>query len=220
MWRLAILWLVTSSVAEAHPPPPPDDPLDHQIATSDPPRSGRPSLEWSSWVRVGFGTRTEDDSTSPRLTAPPAARGHAATWDLALGVDLTTGIGHSGDVRVGPWLELRGLSTSGPIGGVELAIEKLPRKLDLFFYDGEGVLLLRAGANREHATGQLAYGYLAPWNLFHPVHGATRYMIGVRVVATYTRAIDDPRDFTATIGLETEPVGALRYLLGIRSWYR
>ena len=45
-------------------------------------------------------------------------------------------------------------------------------------------------------------------------------MIGVRVVASATRAIDDPRLWSATLGLETEPMGALRYLLGIRAWYR
>ena len=44
-------------------------------------------------------------------------------------------------------------------------------------------------------------------------------MIGVRFVATYPRALDDARDWSATIGLEAEPVGALRYLLEISSLY-
>ena len=32
-------------------------------------------------------------------------------------------------------------------------------------------------------------------------------------------SLDDPRDWSVTGGLEVEPVGAIRYLLGIRSWY-
>ena len=44
-------------------------------------------------------------------------------------------------------------------------------------------------------------------------------MIGVRVVVSATRSLDDPRDWSATVGLEAEPIGALRYLLSIRSWY-
>jgi hypothetical protein len=39
------------------------------------------------------------------------------------------------------------------------------------------------------------------------------------LVGTVTRAVDDPHDWSATIGIEAEPVGAIRYLLGVRSWY-
>jgi hypothetical protein len=89
----------------------------------------------------------------------------------------------------------------------------------MFFYKGEGVFIVRGGGNHEVVTASVAYGYRCPWDLWGPWTGTTRYMIGVRFVATATRSIEDPDDFTATIGLETEPVGALRYLLGIRSWY-
>lgn len=49
--------------------------------------------------------------------------------------------------------------------------------------------------------------------------GASRYMIGVRFVFTAARAVDNPRDWSLGLGLEVEPIGALRYLLGIRSLY-
>lgn len=89
----------------------------------------------------------------------------------------------------------------------------------MFWYKGEGVWIVRAGGNRDIYTGALSYGYRAPWKLWGPWSGKTRYMIGVRMVASYMRAADDPSLWSATLGLETEPVGALRYLLGIRSWY-
>lgn len=105
------------------------------------------------------------------------------------------------------------------MAGGEIVLEGVPKRLDLFQYDGEGILSIRAGGNAHVVTGALAYGYLAPWRLWGPWNGATKYMIGVRLVASVTRSVDDPRDWTATGGLEFEPVGALRYLLGIRSWY-
>ena len=104
--------------------------------------------------------------------------------------------------------------------GGQLVLTARPAKLDMFFYEGEGTWMLRAGGNRDLVTGAIAWGYRAPWDLFHPARGRSRYMIGVRVVATATRAIDDPGRWSATLGLETEPMGALRYLLGIRAWYR
>jgi len=203
--RALLLVLLLGGVASAHPPPEPD------------PEPSRPALEWSTWFRLGVGMRPADPPPVARTTTTPdTSRGQVTTWDAALGIELTTGISESGNVRLGPWLEVRGASV---VGGGELVIQRVPKTIDLFFYEGQGVLVMRAGGNHERATGQLAYGYLAPWDLFGRPGGGTRYMIGVRFVATYTRAIDDPRDWSATIGLETEPVGALRYLLGIRSWY-
>jgi hypothetical protein len=110
-------------------------------------------------------------------------------------------------------------TSSGPVLGGELIFDGLPHRLDLFQYDGEGTLAIRAGGNLHHVTAAIAYGYLAPWNLWGPWDGPTRYMIGVRLVASATRSLDDPHDWSVTGGLEFEPVGSLRYLLGIRSWY-
>jgi len=123
----------------------------------------------------------------------------------------------AGNVRFGPWFELRGLHDV--VAGGELVVQRLPKAVDLFFYTGEGVLMLRGGANTEHWTAQVAYGYLAPWKLFARPTGDTRYTIGVRFVASVTRDFAAPHDWIATVGLEAEPVGALRYLLGIRSLY-
>jgi hypothetical protein len=68
-------------------------------------------------------------------------------------------------------------------------------------------------------TGQLGIAYRAPWDLFGERPRSSRYMIGVGLVATATQSRLDPKDWSATVGLEFEPVGALRYVLGIRSWY-
>jgi hypothetical protein len=44
-------------------------------------------------------------------------------------------------------------------------------------------------------------------------------MIGVRLVASATRATGDPDDWSMSFGIEFEPLGSLRYVGGIRSWY-
>lgn len=208
-----LILAVVAPIAVAHPPPPPND--DEPAAR----RPHRPLVEWQTWIRVGYGSAPAATTARPRVIGPgPAveeARDHG--WEAATGADLTLPIGHDGDVRIGPWFELRTSSTA--VVGGELVIAALPRKLDMFLYDGEGVVIARAGGNRELMTGSLAYGYRAPWDLFRPARGSARYMIGVRLVATATRAIDDPQRWSATVGVETEPIGALRYLLGIRSWY-
>lgn len=201
--------IVLAGTAAARPPPPPPP----ELAQDEP---SRPALEWSTWFRLGFGMEDRTSDIAARSTMPVPTRGQDTTWEAAIGAELTTGIARNGDVRVGPWIELRGLSI---VGGGELVVQGLPKKLDLFFYDGTGVLALRAGGNHERVTGQIAYGYQAPWKLWGPHTGSTRYMIGVRFVGSFTRAIEDPRDWAATLGIETEPIGALRYLLGIRSWY-
>jgi hypothetical protein len=195
-------------------PPPEDDHDDGDCCTD--PGPDRPAAEWSTWFRLGFGVEPATSPTAARSTTPVAPRGHEAGWEAAIGADLTMAVSASGNVRFGPWIEARGLSV---IGGAELVVQRVPRKLDMFLYDGQGVLALRAGANYDRVTAQLAYGYLAPWKLWGPWRGSSRYMIGVRFVGTVTRAIDDPRDWSATVGIEAEPFGAIRYLLGIRSWY-
>lgn len=212
MQRLALIFgslAVLATAALAHPPPPPPDP--------EPP--SRPTVEWSSWVRVGYGAAPHATSAARLVVGTPADPGAArdSGWETALGLDLTLPIGHGGDLRLGPFVEAS--TTGAAVVGGELVIAAVPRKLDMFWYEGEGVLIARAGTDGELITGALSYGYRAPWNLFRPQRGSSRYMIGLRAVATYTRAIDDPRQWSSTVGLEVEPVGALRYLLGIRGWY-
>jgi len=207
--RFAALLIVvaTTGTALAHPPPEPEEE-----------REQRPAVEYSTWFRLAMGMRPHEIEAAARATTPPPTRrGQDTAYEVALGGDVTIGAALHENLRVGPWFEIRGLRTA--FAGGEVVLQRVPKKLDMFLYDGEGVLALRAGANAEHVTAQIAYGYLAPWNLFRRHTGDTRYMIGVRFVASYTRGISDPGDWIATIGLETEPVGAIRYLLGIRSWY-
>jgi hypothetical protein len=213
---LGLLLLLVPHLAQAHPPPPPP-PL--QLVEPAPGDWRGPEnaalFEWSSWVRLGVGVASERPPVVVRSTVGPAGPTQHTTWQGAAGVELTVPVGQT-PVRFGPWIELRGLDAF--IGG-EVAITGAPAHLDRFFYDGEGALSLRAGGGAEAATASLAWGYRCPWRLAGPFDRHTRYMIGARVVATMTRAYRDPADWSATLGLELEPVGALRYLLGVRSWY-
>jgi hypothetical protein len=177
----------------------------------------RPTIEWSTWFRLGFGTESSAPGAAARATTPTPTVDHHSTWEAALGADFSLPIANHGDLRLGAWAEAR--TSSGPVLGGELIVDAVPRHLDMFLFDGQGILALRAGGNGHVVTAAIAYGYLAPWKLFGPWNGATRYMIGVRLVASATRSLDDPRDWSAIAGLEVEPIGALRYLLGIRSWY-
>ena len=200
-----VLLCVCAGSAAARPPPEPE-----------PVSEERPQIEWSTWFRLGFGYQLEPPAdTLPRMTGAPEAEPDTA-WAVGLGAEASVGIARDGDVRFGIWGELRGTEL---FGGGQIVLARVPKKLDMFLYDGQGVLMLRGGGNPDRGSAAIAYGYLAPWKLWGPWNGPTRYMIGVRFVATYTRAWDNPRDWSATFGIETEPVGALRYLLGIRSWY-
>ena len=207
---VAVAIMMSAQSAWAHPPPPPPE-----IAAPD-----RPAVEWSSWFRLAYGYDHEPAAATP-LASTPAPSSAPDPWgaSAALGADVTFDAGKGGDLRVGPWLEVRGFDRAGVVAGGELVLERAPRSLDMFLYDGQGVLIVKAGGNDRVVTGALAWGYLAPWTLFGPTSGNSRYMIGVRLVATATRALDDPRDWSIAGGLEVEPIGALRYLLGIRSWY-
>ncbi|HVV88586.1 MAG TPA: hypothetical protein VHE35_36330 [Kofleriaceae bacterium] len=206
---------VAVPLAAAHPPPPPPE----ELAIDGP---GRPLVEWSTWVRVAFGWAPEPDAGRPRIIGPGSGTGagpaYDSGWESGLGAELSLPLTHGGNLRLGPWVEAR--TSSAPVLGGELVLAARPAKLDMFWYEGEGIWMLRAGGNRDLVTGAIAWGYRAPWDLFHPPSGRSRYTIGVRVVATATRAVDDPGRWSATIGLETEPLGALRYLLGIKAWYR
>jgi hypothetical protein len=218
--RSVLLVMLATGVASAHPvgydaPPPPPPPI--IIATDPPPvpiewRHDPALLEWSTWIGFGAGVA----SSAPEFLTRGAievADLHTA-WIFSAGIEATLPITHS--VRVGPWVGLRDLE---PMAGAELAITRRPANLDLFWYDGEGVWTLRAGGGLDHMTTALAWGYRCPWKLAGPYTRGSRYEIGARVVLAATRAYNDPRDWSATLGLEVEPVGALRYLLGIKSWY-
>ncbi len=198
--------LLCPALAFAHPPPLPDDPVEWQ---DDP-----ALVEWSTWFRLGWGESSTPSDTAARTTMPIAPHTLQSTWQTGLGADASLTV--TSHARLGTWLELQDLT---PTAGIELVLTALPRELDMFQYDGEGVLIARAGGGRDRATAALAWGYRCPWKLWGPYDAHTRYEIGVRFVLTATRSYDDPHDWSATIGLETELFGALRYLASIRSWY-
>jgi hypothetical protein len=176
-------------------------------------RDDRALFEWSTWIRLGFGVERTASETAARATQPTPAYDQHTRWDPALGVDVTLPL-PTRKVRMGPWLEL---TRDGVFGGGELSIAG--KDLDMFWYRGERVYTVRAGASTTHVTGAFAYGYRCPWKLWGPYNSATRYMIGVRLVASATRAVADPNDWSASLGIEFEPLGSLRYVGGIRSWY-
>lgn len=198
----------------------------------------RPPIEWSTWLRVAYGTERTTQLAIPRSVGPtaPVTHDRHGTFDGALGIEASLPLSRHGDLRAGAWLEQRGLSLDATFAGVEAILTRVPRTLDMFLYEGHGILAIRAGRSRDDATASIAYGYLAPFWLEGPCRmrfygiytgvcherpeRTARYMAGVRVVATVTRGLDSPRDWSATLGLEFEPVGALRMITIARSWYR
>ena len=208
--RLVLVLCLLGKVAAAHP------------LLVEPDRPAEPSpidwrqtpavFEWSTWLGFGFGVESARSDVLARGTTPTATIGTA--WSFSAGVDVTLPLTHA--VRLGPWVGLHDLE---PMAGVDLELTRHPGSLDLFFYQGEGVWTVRAGGGFDHATAALAWGYRCPWKLWGPYSRATRYEIGARIVLATTRAYTDPKDWSATLGLEVEPVGALRYLLGIKDWY-
>jgi hypothetical protein len=199
--------VVTAGTAAAHPPPPPDDdePSDW--------RDDRALVEWSTWVRLAGGIASAPVETAARSTQPAATAEQRGAWDVALGADLTLPL-PTRKVRLGPWVELR---PSGVFGGGEVTIAG--SDLDMFWYRGEHVYTVRAGSSMTDVTAAVAFGYRCPWRLWGPYNRTSRYMIGVRLVASGTRAVADPNDWSMSFGLEFEPVGSLRYVAGIKSWY-
>jgi hypothetical protein len=204
--RLVLVLCLLGRLAAAHP---------LLLATPSPIdwRETPAFLEWSTWLGFGFGLESARSDVLARGTSAPDATIGSA-WSLSAGADVTLPLTHA--VRLGPWV---GLHDKEPMAGAELELTRHPASLDVFFYRGEGVWTLRAGGGFDHATAALGWGYRCPWKLWGPYSRATRYEIGARIVLAATRAYSDPKAWSATLGLEIEPVGALRYLLGIHDWY-
>lgn len=199
---LMSLLALTTPVA-ARPPPPPNE-----VAYS--PEPTITLIEWSTWLRGTYVVqRGEPGATLRAVTTSDNDRDFSA----AAGLGFTLPVGRS--ARIGAWAELRGWDT--PLVGGELTL--IPGNLDMFQYNGKSAVTLRAGGNPSFWTAQLGFGYRAPWDLFGDQPRGSRYMIGVGIVTTVTQSRFDRSDWSATIGLEFEPLGALRYILGVRSWY-
>lgn len=205
---LGLISLLALTAPVGARPPPPDD---YEIAS--PPR---PTLiEWTTWLRgaiaVASGELVATEGVA-RATTPPTSE-RERTIAGAAGIGFTLPLGHR--ARLGAWAEVRGWDL--PLAGGELTL--IPGDLDLFFYKGKSAITVRAGGNPDLLTAQLGLAYRAPWDLFGAQPRGSRYMIGAGLVATVTQSRHDPHDWSATVGLELEPLGALRYLLGVRSWY-
>lgn len=185
----------------------------------------RPPLEVSPWVALGGGA----------LVGPVDMSG---VFDTRLGGDFTAAIGRKGDLRLGPFVEVAtsSFASAQTVGGVELFVGAVPRPLRMFLYPGEGILVARIGAGWTWRTDRLpasqsapvvsvtlAYGYRAPFSLREPtVESETpdprplaRYMTGVRLWTSATVDLDEQHAWQLTGGIEFEPVGSFRYLLGL-----
>lgn len=193
----------------------------------------RPPVEWSTWLRAAGVAWAGDraDGRTARVVVTPTEHSRV---EIGAGIEASLPLSTHGDARVGAWAELRGLERGDAFAGAELVFTAVPPVLDLFRYEGSGVLAVRAGRSATHVTAAVAFGYLAPWKLEGPCAvrffsiatgvceprpaRATRYMVGARLVATATRALADRRDWTLSAGVEFELAGAVR-TLGFRSWY-
>ena len=172
----------------------------------------RPAVEWSVWTRLGAGiTSQRPDVVARRVTAPEVEPG--STWEAAIAADLTFRVARDGNLRLGAWGEVR--TSSDPVAGAELVLEGLPPHP----YDSRigrtGSLVLRAGANDRSVTGAVGVGYVGSFPRYDPWIGWARHVVGARVVVSVNRAIDEPHDWSATLGLEVEPLGAVHALFDL-----
>jgi hypothetical protein len=176
------------------------------IVESTPPH---PPIQWSTWIRGGYGIAMQPPSVAARAIMQPAAES-AVTLEGALGADVSVSVASHGDLRLGAWAEAR--TTSEPVLGGELILEGLPPHPYSSDIGGSGGFVLRAGGNAQVITGAIGFGYVGSMPRTDPWISWARHEIGVRVVASMTRSVDDPRDWSATVGLELDPIGALAYI--------
>jgi hypothetical protein len=178
--------------------------LDPDIVVVDAP--ARPPLEWSIWGRLGLGVGATPRSLRSARTViePEPASGDAATWDAAAAADVSVGVAHGGDLRLGAWAEVR--TSTAPVAGGELV-------LDAAALDLRGSVVVRAGANPHVVTGELGVGWTG--SRMAPPHERFRHVIGGRLVVAANRSLDDPRAWSATLGIELEPIGALHAVLDL-----
>ncbi|NVB79590.1 MAG: carboxypeptidase regulatory-like domain-containing protein [Kofleriaceae bacterium] len=172
----------------------------------------RPAVEWSVWGRLGVGVASQQPDVVARSVTMPEA-GSASTWDAALAADLTFGVARDGDLRLGVWGEVR--TSSGPVAGAELVLEGLPPHPYTSRIGGTGSLVVRAGANAHVVTGALGFGYVGSFPRHDPWVRWARHVVGARLVVSVNRSIDQPHDWSATAGLEVEPIGAVHALLDL-----
>jgi hypothetical protein len=151
------------------------------------------------------------DIAARRVTPEPDASG--STWEAALGADASFGVAHHDDLRLGAWGEAR--TTTGPVGGAELVLEGLSPHPYASRIGGAGSLVLRAGGNTRVLTAALGLGYVGSFPNGDPWVSWARHVVAARVMLSVNRAAEDPRDWSATVGLEVDPIGAVHALFDV-----
>ncbi|MEO8551758.1 MAG: hypothetical protein ABI678_17395 [Kofleriaceae bacterium] len=173
-----------------------------------PSRPERTTVEWSVWARIGMGAAASHPTVLARGLTPPEV-GSAPMWEAALAAEVTLPIGADGNVRLGAWGEVR--TSSGAVAGGELVVEGFPARA----FGGSGSVVLRAGGNPHVVTGALGFGITGAWPSDDPwVHWAS-HVVGARFVTSVNHSLDDPRDWSVTLGVEVEPIGALHAALDL-----
>lgn len=168
------------------------------------------TLEWSTWTRAGVGIASRPPDIAVRGITQPMPES-SGIGEAGLAVDLSVSVARGGDVRLGAWGEMR--TSSGPVLGGELIVEGLPPHPYSSSFHGSGGLVLRAGANKHIVTTAIGFGYLGSWSRSDPWLGFASHVVGVRVVALVNRSLDNSRDWSATLGVEVDPIGAVQYLV-------
>ena len=168
----------------------------------------RPEIEWSVWGRVGVGGGSQQPGEVARSVSPPMDAGASASTELAAGADLTVGVARHDDLRFGAWAELR--TSSDPVAGGELVLEGLPPHPYDSRIGGTGSIVVRAGANTRIVTGAVGVGYVGSFPRHDPLVPWARHVVGARVVLSVNRSLDARRDWSATVGLELDPIAAAR----------
>jgi len=172
----------------------------------------RPTVEWSLWGRLGVGVAAQHPTVLARTLTPPTVV-PSTTWEAAAAAELTVGVARDGNIRLGAWGELR--TSSGPVVGGELVLEDLaPHPMESRI-GGAGSVVLRLGGNAHVVTGAFGFGYVGSWARSDPWLHWAGHVVGARLVASVNRSLDDPHDWSATIGLEVEPIGALHAVLDL-----
>jgi hypothetical protein len=160
---------------------------------------------------VGVASPHEPDVIARRVT-PPAV-GSASTWEAAVAADVTVRVARDGNVRLGAWGEVR--TSSDPVAGAELVLAGLPPHPYGSRIGGSGSIVLRVGANAHVITTGVGFGYVGSWPQHDPWIRWVRHVVGARIVTTMNRSLDDPRDWSATVGLEVEPLGVAHALVDL-----
>jgi hypothetical protein len=174
----------------------------------------RPAVEWSIWGRLATGVATQHPTVLARRVTPPEPEpASSPTWEAAIAADVTFGLAQQGNVRIGAWGELR--TSSGPVAGGELVVEGLPPHPLASRIGGAGTIVLRAGGNAHVVTTALGVGYVGSWPRDDPWIRWAGHLVGARLVASMNYSLDDPRDWSATIGVEVEPIGAVHAVVDV-----